>query len=281
MKHTRKNSTSILEAIEDIQKRTRKRIGGQTEKRWDTCARQFAKTLMGSYPDLMFWQNTPPDVEDLTAAQLTHVPESVRQVWTAPITTHGRTIASWILDVYAGSRKTVQFGNKWDAPYPFNYSAKFKDGPIPPEVDNLPQPLMHDFRADSKAILALCDQAARLLQPPKGKGVAVYTPYFDEAAMQVAVSVNKNRDSILNLSNIINQQLERFHSEDIYSDWPISEIRFSDEEKNSIEITYHLGREIYLDREIKSKVLKKSVFIRKIRKHLAQLKKSRQSRTNY
>ena len=129
MKLTRKNSMSILGAIEDIQKRTRKRTGKKTEKRKNTCARQFAKTLMGSYPDLMFWQNTPPDAKDLTAAQRTHVPKSVRQVWTAPITIHGRTIASWILDVYAGSRKTVQFGNKWDAPYPFNYSANSKMAP--------------------------------------------------------------------------------------------------------------------------------------------------------
>ena len=89
MKHTRKNSTSILEAIEDIQKRTRKRIGRQTEKRWDTCARQFAKTLMDSYPDLMFWQNTPPDSEDLPKEKDDLVSEDVRQIWPKPITTDG------------------------------------------------------------------------------------------------------------------------------------------------------------------------------------------------
>ena len=271
---------SILEAIEDIQKRTRNRIGKQTEKRLDTCARQFAQALMDSYPDLMFWQNTPPDPEDLPKEKADLVPETVRQACPCPVKTCGHMVGSWLLDVYAGSRKAVQFGNKWDAPYPFNYSAKFKDGPIPPEVANLPPPLMRDFRADRNAIRALCEQAARLLKPPKGKGPAVYTKYVDKAAMQVAVNVNKNRDSILNLSDIINQQLERFHSEDIYSDWPISEIRFSDKEKNSIEITYHLGRKIYLDRAIKSKVLKKSGFIRKIRESLAQLEQSRQSRTN-
>jgi len=231
---------------------------------------------MDSYPDLMFWQNTPPDSEDLPKEKADLVSEDVRQIWPKPITTDGHIIGPWILDVYAGSRKTVQFGNKWDAPYPFNYSAKFKDGPIPPEVDNLPQPLMRDFRADRNAILALCDQAARLLQPPKGKGVAVYTPYVDEAARIVAATGNENRDSALNLNDIINQKLEIFHLEasDCFFDGSIREIRFSDEEKNSIEVMYFLGE------ETRTKTLKKSTFIRKIRESLAQLQKSRQSRTN-
>ena len=126
MKHTRKNSTSILEAVEDIQKKTRKRAGKRTEKRWDTCARQFAKTLMGSYPDLMFWQNTPPDSEDLPKGKADLVPEDVRQVWPCPVKTRGHMIGSWLLDVYAGSRKAVQFGNQWDEPYDFHYEAAFQ-----------------------------------------------------------------------------------------------------------------------------------------------------------
>lgn len=274
MKHTRENSMSILEAIEDIQERTRKRIGKQTKKRKNTCARQFAETLMDSYPDLMFWQNTPPDPKDLPEGKADLVPEDVRQVWPHPIKTRGHTVASWLLDVYAGSRKTVQFGNKWDAPYQFNYEAEFPNDRVPTEVSDLPQPLMRDFRADRNAILALCKQTASLLSPPKGKGVAGYTQYTDEAARQVAVAVYRNRDSILNLSDNIDQQLERFHSEDNECDGSIREIRFSDEEKNSIEVMYFLGE------ETRTKTLKKSVVIRKICKSLAQLEKSRQSRTN-
>lgn len=255
MKRSRENSMSIFEAVEDIHKRTKKRA----VKR-HICARQFAKTLMDSYPDLMFWQNTPPDVEDLTAAQLTHVPESVRQVWTEPITTHGRMISSWILDVYAGSRKAVQFGNKWDALHEFNYSAKFKGGPIPPEVHDLPQPLMRDFRADRNAILALCSQAVAVLSPKKEKGEHVATPYVLEAARQVAERVKRNRTSIFNLRKDINLQLERFNSGlcSNYIDDPIVDISFHNGNKEEIKIIYlHDGNE-------KSKTLSKSRFSRKI-----------------
>ena len=116
-----------------------------------------------------------------------------------------------------------------------------------------------------------------MLQPPKGKGVAVYTPYVDEAARIVAATVNENRESALNLNDIINQKLEIFHLEapDCFFDGSIREIRFSDEEKNSIEVMYFLGE------ETRTRTLKKSTFIRKIRESFAQLQKSRQSRTNY
>lgn len=279
MKHTRKDSMSILEAIEDIQKRTRNRIGKQTEKRLDTCARQFAKTLMDSYPDLMFWQNTPPDSKDLPKEKTDLVPEAVRQVWPCPVKTSGRIVGPWLLDVYAGSRKAVQFGNKWDEPYPFNYSAIFKDGPIPPEVDNLPQPLMRDFRADSNAIRALCTQAVDVLSPKKKKTEHVATPYILKAAFQVAEKVNADIDMDSIVANI-DEKLERFDDGNLEATGDIYDIMFVHRDNNTdrtkIKIKYELDTEVF-----KVTTLKKIVFIRKIRKHLAQLKKSRQFCSNH
>ena len=278
MKHTRKNSMSILEAIEDIQKRTRNRIGKQTEKRLDTCARQFAQALMDSYPDLMFWQNTPPDPEDLPKEKTDLVPETVRQVWPCLVKTCGHMVGSWLLDVYAGSRKAVQFGNKWDAPYPFNYSAKFKDGPMPPEVDNLPQPLMRDFRADSNAIRALCTQAVDVLSPIKKKTEHVATPYILQAALQVAEEVNADIDMDSITANI-DEKLERFDDGNLEATGDIYDIMFVHRDNNThrtkIKIKYELDKEVF-----KVTTLKRTVFIRKIRESLEQLDQSRQSRTN-
>ena len=147
---------SISEAIEDIQQKTKRRTGKQIEKRSDTCARQFAKALMDSYPDLMFWQNTPPDPEDLTNEKADLVPEVVRQIWPCPVKISGRTIGSWLLDVYPGSRKAVQFGNKLNEPYQFNYEDAFTNDRAHPEVADLPQPLMKHFRADLIVMKSIC-----------------------------------------------------------------------------------------------------------------------------
>ena len=253
LKQSRENSMSIVEAVENIQNGTKKRL--------DTCALQFAKTLMNSYPDLVFWQNTPPDVEDLTGEQLTHVPEIVRQVWTEPITLHGHMIGPWILDVYAGSRKAVQFGNKWDEPHPFNYRAAFPDGRVPPEVDELPQPLMRDFRANKDAMSELCKHARAVLRPRKKKGEHVATEYVLEAARQVAEAVY--RDITIDSQDAnIDEKLERFDDGDIYPTGPIDEIRFVD--TTDIQIEFHLGSKPM------STIQKKSTFIRKIRKCLRE-----------
>lgn len=256
LKRSRENSMSIVEAVEVIQNRTNERL--------DTCARQFAQTLMDSYPDLVFWQNTPPDAEDLTAEQLTHVPEIVRQVWTEPITTHGHMIGSWILDVYAGSRKAVQFGNKWDAPHEFNYEAKFSNGRVPPEVANLPQPLRRDFRANKNAMRELCGQARAVLKPKKKKSKHVATEYVLEAARQVAVAVNNDKTIDSQDVNIY-EKLERFNDDDIYPDGSIHEIRFDSIDRTKMQIRYRL------DSETRSKTTKKTTFIRKVREQLAQL----------
>ena len=281
MKHTRKNSMSILEAIEDIQKKIRRRIGKQTEKgtekRKNTCARQFAQALMDAYPDLIFWQSTPPDPKDLTKEKADLVPEDVRQIWPCPVKTSGHMVGSWLLDVYAGSRKAVQFDNKWDAPYPFNYSAAFKGCPIPPEVDNLPQPLMRDFRADRNAIRALCNQAVDVLEPGKKKTEHVATKYVLQAALQVAYEVNADTD-MDSIATNIDEKLERFDDGELEATGNIYEIMFcrrdDDIDKTTIKIKYELDTEVF-----KVTTRKKSVFIRKIRECLAQLEQSRQSRT--
>ena len=267
LKQSRENSMSIVEAVEDIQNRTNKRL--------DPCARQFAKSLMDSYPDLVFWQNTPPDVEDLTADQLIHVPEAVRQVWTEPIPLHGHMIGPWILDVYAGSKKAVQFGNKWDEPFEFHYEAKFADGPVPPEVANLPQPLMRNFRANKNAMRELCGQARAVLRPKKKKSKNVATEYVDEAAKQVAVAVNSDT-TIDSLDVNIDEKLERFNMERLELIGDIYHIMFADggDDKTKIQINYERH-------EVNASVIrKKTTFIRKIREQLAQLQTSRKSRIN-
>lgn len=262
LKQSRENSMSIVEAVEDIRNRTNKRL--------DTCARQFAKTLMDSYPDLVFWQNTPPDAEDLTAAQLAHVPETVRQVWAEQISLHGHMIGPWILDVYAGSKKTVQFGNEWDEPFKFNYEAKFNGGRVPPEVANLPQPLMRDFRANKNAMRELCGQARAVLRPGKKKSQHVATDYVLEAARQVAVAVYS--DTTIDSQDVnIADKLELFDDDriDLMGDiYGIISVR-TDITKIQINYEHH--------EVVTSVIRKKTTFIRKIREQLAQLQTSRQS----
>ncbi len=177
---------SVSDAVEHIQK--------IAQKRHDSCARNFAHALAQSNPELTFWQNTPPDVEDLTAAQLTHVPEIVRQVWPAPITTDGRMIGPWILDVYAGSQKKVQHGNTWDESYPFNYEAAFANDSVPPEVADLPQPLMKNFRADRTAMQSICSAAIESIKPRKRKTANIATQFLDNAAQQVAGGLPQDRE---------------------------------------------------------------------------------------
>ncbi len=274
MKQSRENSMSIAEAVEDIQK--------NTKERRDRCARQFAKVLMETCPELKFWQRTPPDPKDLPKKKINLMPELERtlewQVWPNPIWTDGHSLGPWLFDVYAGSRKAVQFGNKWGEPYEFNYSAVFKDGPIPPDVHDLPLPLMRDFRADRNAILALCAQAVDVLSPKKKKTEHVATPYILQAALQVAEEVYKDigMDSIT--ANIY-EKLERFDDGNLEAEGDIYGIMFVHGDNNidrtKIKIKYELDAEVF-----KVTTLKKSAFIRKIRKHLAQLEQSRQSRTN-
>ncbi len=262
LKQSRENSMSIVEAVEDIQNRTNKRL--------DTCARQFAKTLMDSYPDLVFWQNTPPDAEDLTSEQLTHVTEIVRLGLAEQITLHGHTIGPWILDVYPGSKKAVQFGNEWNEPFEFHYEVKFAGGRVPPEVANLPQPLMRDFRANKNAMRELCGQARDVLRPRKKKSKHMATHYIDEAARQVAVEVNS--DTTLDSLDInIDEKLERFNADSLEPIGDIYRIMFADSgaDKTKIQI-------IYERHELPTKVIReKTTFIRKIREQLAQLQTSR------
>lgn len=175
---------SVSDAVEYIQ--------NKTSKTRDSCARSFARTLAQSNPELTFWQNTPPDVEDLTAVQLICVPEIVRKVWPAPITIHGHTIAAWLLDVYAGSRKAVRYGNTWDEPCQFNYKAafsrffsKFSNNCPPPEVADLPQPLMKCFRADKTVMKSICSAAIESIKPRGRKTGNIATPFLENAAQQV------------------------------------------------------------------------------------------------
>ncbi len=238
---------SIFEAVHNIKE--------NTDERLDTCARQFAKVLTESYPELTFWQNTPPDSEDLNKEQNDLVSDVMRQPCPDPFESCGHTLGHWLLDVYPGSMKAVQFDNKWDAPYPFNYGAAFKDAPIP-------QPLMRDFRADKVAIQSICDQLKKTLKPKQGRGKAKYTDYVNKAAQQVAIAVKQNGDSILSRHAHVNLLLKEFDDGDRYPDNPIHEIRFQSENDEIVEILYMSGKDEICKR------FKREQFIRKVCAHL-------------
>ena len=225
MNYNRDVSMSVSDAVEYIQKKT--------GKRQDSCARSFAHTLAQSNPELTFWQNTPPDVEDLTAAQLTHVPEIVRQVWPAPITTDGRMIGPWILDVYAGSQKKVQHGNTWDDPYPFNYEAAFTNASVPPEVADLPQPLVKHFRADRTAMQSICSAAIESIKPRRKKTANIATRFLDDAAQQVAAKLPQGH---VPTHSEIEYHLRSLTDSDLFWKRPINEIAIVPADETKCEL---------------------------------------------
>jgi len=267
---------SIFEAVHDIKE--------NTDERLDTCARQFAKVLTESYPELTFWQNTPPDSEDLNKEQNDLVSDAMRQPWPDPFESCGHTLGHWLLDVYPGSMKAVQFDNKWDGPYEFNYRSKFQHRAsaslsdpsarkplghtncVPPEVADLPQPLMRDFRADKVAIQSICDQVRKSLKPNQGRGQSRYTNYVNEAVRQVALAVITNGDVELNRRKNIELQLERFDGGLLSPEDPIRYINFSDKEEGRIEIMFFLDNEDEETKteETKTKDLAIDGFIRKV-----------------
>lgn len=254
---------SVSDAVEYIQKKT--------GKRQDSCARSFAHTLAQSNPELTFWQNTPPDVEDLTAAQLTHVPEIVRQVWPAPITTDGRMIGPWILDVYAGSQKKVQHGNTWDEPYPFNYEAAFTNDSVPPEAADLPQPLMKRFRADRTAMLSICREAIGELSPRNRKSAHTSTAFVNNAAKQVLLGLRYQTDRHLSQRQI--EHCLRQLTIDYEGDWrrPIKAVNFVTSADTQSELREHYSYDIMVvtwiaeNLAISSKVVSLERFARNIR----------------
>ncbi len=200
---------SVSEAVEYIKIKT--------HNRQDTCARKFSETLMNVSPTLAFWQNVPPDLADLTSTQLTEVTELVRQTVCARHELDARTIGPWIYDVYAGSKKRDRYGNKWNDPYPYSYKGEFAD-------IQLPLPLMKDFRANKKLMLAVCTAAIGELAPRKPKGQHKNTAFVNDAVDQVANKIiedSSRRYSPQSIKDIL-------RSYDDHTDWqpPITSIEF-------------------------------------------------------
>lgn len=263
LNYKRDVSMSVSDAVEYIKKKT--------QIRRDSCARNFARALAQSNPELTFWQNTPPDVEDLTATQVTHVPEIVRQVWPAPITIDGRTIGPWILDVYAGSQKKVQYGNTWDEPYQFNYEAAFANDSVPPEVADLPQPLMRNFRADRTIMRSICTAAIESIKPRRKKTANIATRFLEDAAQQVAVTLSQGH---VTTHSEIENHLRSLEDSD--RDWspPIIEIVFvsADQTESRLEkacgydvIVVHWQGEEY---ETKSRTNSLDTFAKRVKKYM-------------
>ena len=263
MNYKRDVSMSVSDAVEHIQRKT--------EKRQDSCARSFAHALAQSNPELTFWQNTPPDVEDLTAVQLTHVPQFVRQVWPSPCKTDGHIIGPWLLDVYAGSQKKVQHGNAWDESYPFNYESAFRSDPVPPEVADLPQPLMRNFRSDRTAMLSICSAAIESIKPRKRKTANIATQFLDNAARQVADTLPRGRKST---HSEIENYLRSLSDSDL--DWspPIFEIVFVSANQPDSEFGKPYPYDLVLVRwqgeeyETKSKTISLDRFARRVKKNM-------------
>jgi len=256
--YQRQDSMSVSEAVEYVKKKT--------SKRQDTCARKFAEALMNMAPNLTFWQNVPPDLEDLTSAQLIEVTEFIRQAFSGRHDTDARIIGPWIYDVYAGSKKKERFGNQWNDPYPFFYKDKVG-------AARLPLPLMKDFRASKKLMLAICNAAVGELIPRKPKGKHRRTAFVNQAATQVALAMRAKTDRHLS-QRIIEDSLRKF--DDNIEGWsrPIHEIVFM----HAADTKSNLGEQFRFDvivvtwasknYETASKVVSLDVFARKVRERL-------------
>ncbi len=247
---------SVSEAVEDIKKKT--------NKRRDSCARKFAEALMSLAPELAFWQNVPPDVEDLSAAQLALVSVLLRQAVSERHEMDARTIGPWIYDVYGGSKKKERYGNKWDDPYPFFYKRGFDNS-------QLPLPLMKDFRANKKLMLSICSAAIGELNPRKPKRGHTGTAFVNKAAEQVASALHHRTDRQLS-QRVIEDCLRQF-IDDAGGPWrrPISEINFVASADTKSELEEHYSYDVMVvtwtsgNFAIRSKVVSVEAFARKIR----------------
>ena len=254
--YQREDSMSVAEAVEDIKKRT--------DKRQDSCARKFAEALMSLAPELAFWQNVPPDIEDLSSAQLAQVPELLRQAVSERHEMDARTIGPWIYDVYGGSKKKERYGNKWDDPYPFFYKGGFDNS-------QLPLPLMKDFRANRKLMLSICREAIGELNPRSPKSAHTSTEFVNNAAKQILFGLRHQTDR--HLSQLQIEHCLRQLTIDYEGDWrrPINKVNFVTSADTQSELGEHYSYDIMVvtwtaeNLAISSKVISLEVFARKIR----------------
>ena len=220
----RESSMSIAEAVIYIKQKT--------AKRRDTCARKFAEVLMKLALKLEFWQNVPPDDEDLDSVQSLDVPDLVRQAIAQRQFLDARTIGPWLFDVYSGSRKKESCGNKWDDPYPYFYAGQFADS-------GLPLPLMKDFRANRAVIIqTICKKAIEELSPRKRKSGHIGTQMVNCAAKQAASGLRAHTQDHLSQRKIEYCLEQLKDGTEASQEWrrPIDKIIFVPSERTESEL---------------------------------------------
>jgi len=222
---------------------------------------------MNLAPELAFWQNVPPDIEDLASTQLDQVPELLRQAVSECHEIDARTIGPWIYDVYGGSRKKERYGNKWDDPYPYFYKGGFDNS-------HLPLPLMKDFRANRTLVLSICSAAIGELKPRKPKRGHTGAAIVNKAAEQVASELRRKTDRHLP-QRVIEDCLRQF-IDDTVGPWrrPIEKIHFVPSGDTESELGEHYSYDVMVvtwateNFAILSRVISLEGFARKIRELL-------------
>ena len=218
----RRSSMSVAEAVENIMQRS--------NKARHICARAFAKNLIEQMPELEFWQFTPPDPIDQPDVNATLSKDQARQIWPVPVKLTGHFVGSWLKDVYAGSRAKARYGNTWDEPHKFNYFAVFRGDTTREWIKNLPLPLMRDFRANMKSMLAICETSKLEIAPKKSRSPNKCTPYIQEAIFQVSERAKSKSDYDIDAA------IRSF--EDDYARDPIHDIRFDSTNPSIVNIEY-------------------------------------------